>query len=142
MPRYFFERSAAFRAFFQAGSSCWPLLKAELELMPQEACSAPLLRGWFYARMGVPTYTVGELAFVRNAYAAPTPNVAVALVEETLGVWRHEFTSALTQVPHVWVGPGPRFIESLEELKNALSVASDRAVARFDAEGSFRLSGD
>jgi hypothetical protein len=143
MPKYFFERSAAFRAFFQAGSGCWPLLKAELELMPQGACPAPLLRDWFYARMSVPTYSIGELAFVRNAYAARTPSVVVAMVEEALGVWRHEFTSTLGQVPHTWVGPGPRSIESLEGLKNALCDASQKgAVARFDAEGGFRLSGD
>ena len=69
MPKYLFERSATFRAFFQVGSSCWPLLKAELELGPQAACPAPLLRGWFYARMSVPAYATGELVFVRNAYA-------------------------------------------------------------------------
>jgi len=82
--------------------------------MPQGACPAPLLRGWFYARMGVPTYTVGALAFVRRACAARTPNVVGTLLEEALGVWRHEFTSALTEVPHVWVGPGPGSIESLK----------------------------
>src|SRR6266850_1439073 len=67
----------SFRAFFQVGSSCWPLLKAELELGTQAGCPAPLLRGWFYARMSVPTYTVGQLVFVRNAYAARTTNVVV-----------------------------------------------------------------
>jgi len=141
MPKYLFERSATFRAFFQVGSSCWPLRKAELELVPQAGCPAPLLRGWFYARLSVPTYAIGELVFVRNAYAARTPSVVVTLVEEALGVWRHEFTSALAEVPHVWVGPGPRPIETLEELKKALSAASDGAVvARFSAEGGFRLS--
>ena len=65
----------------------------------------------------------------------------VALVEQALGEWRHEFTSALAEVPHVWVGPGPRLIENLEELKKALSAASDGAVvARFSAEGGFRFS--
>ena len=88
--------------------------------------------------MSVPTYAVGELVFVRNAYAARTPSVVVALVEEALGVWRHEFTSALAEVPHVWVGPGPRRIENLEELKKAPSSASDGAVvARFNAERGF-----
>ena len=141
MPKYLFERSATFRAFFQVGSSCWPLLKAELELGPQAACPAPLLRGWFYARMSVPTYAIGELVFVRNAVAARTPSVVIALVEQALGVWRYEFTSALAEVPHVWVGPGPRLIENLEELKKALSAASDGAVvARFSAEGGFRFS--
>jgi hypothetical protein len=85
MPKYLFERSATFRAFFRLGSSCWPLLKAELALRPQAGCPA-LLRGWFYARMSVPTYAVGELVFVRYAYAARTPSVVVALVEEALGV--------------------------------------------------------
>jgi hypothetical protein len=141
MPKYLFERSATFRAFFQVGSSCWPLRRAELELVLQAASPAPLLRGWFYARMSVPTYAIGELMFVRNAYAARTPSVVVALVEETLGVWRHEFTSALAEVPYVWIGPGPRLIENLEELKKALSAASDGAVvARFSAEGGFRFS--
>jgi hypothetical protein len=141
MPPYLFERSATFRAFFQVGSSCWPLLKAELELVPQAACPAPLLRGWFYARMSVPTYATGELVFVRNGYAARTPSVVVTLVEEALGVWRHEFTGGLAEVPHVWVGPGLRLIESLDELKKALSAASDDAVvARFNAEGGFRFS--
>jgi hypothetical protein len=139
MPKYVFERSEVFRAFFQTGSSCWPLLKAELELVLEAARPAPLLRGWFYARMSVPTYTVGDLTFARNAYQARTPSVVIALVEQALGVWRHEFTSALGEVPHVWFGPGPRLIESLQELKNALSVATDRAVARFNAEGGFRL---
>src|SRR5438046_3321249 len=32
-----------FRAFFQAGSSCWPLLKAELELGPQAGGPARLV---------------------------------------------------------------------------------------------------
>ena len=141
MPKYLFERSATFRAFFQVGSSCWPLLKAELELAPQAGCLAPLLRGWFYARMSVPTYAIGELVFVRNAVAARTPSVVVELVEQALGVCRYEFTSALAEVPHVWVGPGPRLIENLEELKKALSAASDGAVvARFSAEGGFRFS--
>ena len=139
MPKYLFERSATFRAFFRLGSSCWPLLKAELELVA--ASPALLLRGWFYARMSVPAYAIGELVFVRNAYAARTPSVVVALVEQALGVWRHEFTSALADVPHVWVGPGPRLIENLEELKKALSAASDgAAVARFSAEGGFRFA--
>src|SRR5207244_6265405 len=130
-----------FRAFFQVGSNCWPLLKAELDLGPQGGCPAPLLRGWFYARMSVPTYAIGELVFVRNVYAARTPSVVVALAEQALGVWRHEFPSALAEGPHVWVGPGPRLIENLEELKNALSTASDgAAVARFSAEGGFRFS--
>jgi hypothetical protein len=124
MPKYLFERSATFRAFFQVGSSGWPLLKAEIELVPQAGCPAPLLRGWFYARMSLPTYAVGTLAFVRDAFAARTPSVVVALVEEALGVWRHEFTSALAEVPHVWVGPGPRLIENLDELKKALSACS------------------
>jgi hypothetical protein len=106
----------------------------------QGACPAPLLRGWFYARMSVPTYTAGALAFVRHTDAARTPSVVIAMVEAALGVWRHEFTSALAEVPHIWVGPGPRSIESLQELKNALSGASDAAVARFDTEGGFRLS--
>jgi hypothetical protein len=141
MPKYLFERSASFRAFFRLGSSCWPLLKAELELGPPAGCPAPLLRGWFYARMSVPTYAIGELVFVRNSYAARTPSVVVTLAEQALGVWRHEFTSALAEVPHVWVGPGPRLIENLEELKKALSAASDGAVvARFSAEGGFRFS--
>jgi hypothetical protein len=141
MPKYLFERSATFRAFFQVGSSCWPLRKAELELVLQAASPAPLLRGWFYARMSVPTYAIGELMFVRNAYAARTPSVVVALVEQALGVWRHEFTSALAEVPHVWLGPGPRLIESLEDLKEVLSGASDGTiVARFNAEGGFRFS--
>ena len=101
----------------------------------------PLLRGWFYARMSVPTYAIGELVFVRNVYAARTPSVVVALAEQALGVWCHEFTSALAEVPHVWVGPGPRRIENLEELKKALSAASDGAVVtRFNAEGGFRCS--
>ena len=91
--------------------------------------------------MSVPTYAIGELVFARHAYAARTTNVVVALVEEALGVWRHEFTSALAGVPHVWVGPGPRLTESLEELKKVLSGASDGAVvARFNAEGGFRFS--
>ena len=91
--------------------------------------------------MSVPTYAIGELVFVRNAVAARTPSVVVALVEEALGVWRHEFTSALADVPHVWVGPGSRLTESLEELKKLLSGASDGAVvARFNAEGGFRFS--
>ena len=141
MPKYLFERSATFGAFFQLGSSCRPLRKAELELVPQAASPAPLLRGWFYARMSVPTYAIGELVFVRNAVAARTPSVVIALVEQALGVWRYEFTSALAEVPHVWVGPGPRLIENLEELKKALSAASDGAVvARFSAEGGFRFS--
>jgi hypothetical protein len=140
MPTYFFERSAAFRAFFQVGSSCWPLLKAELELVPQAGCPV-LLRGWFYAPMSVPTYAIGEFVFVRNAYAARTPSVVVALVEQALGVWRHEFTSALADVPHVWLGPGPRLIESLEDLKEVLSGAVDGAVVtRFNAEGGYRCS--
>jgi len=140
MPTYLFERSATFRAFFRLGSSCWPLLKAELALRPQAGCPA-LMRGWFYARMSVATYAVGELVFVRNAYAARTTNVVVALVEEALGVWRHEFTSALAEVPHVWLGPGPRLIESLEDLKEVLSGASDGTiVARFNAEGGFRFA--
>ena len=67
--------------------------------------------------------------------------MVVALVEQALSVWRHEFTSALAEVPHVWVGPGPRLIESLEELKKMLSGAADQAVvARFNAAGGFRFS--
>ena len=81
MPKYLFERSATFRAFFQVGSSCWPLLKAELELGPQGGCPAPLLRGWFYARMRAPAYAIGELLFVRNAYAARTPSVQTECVD-------------------------------------------------------------
>ena len=91
--------------------------------------------------MSAPAYAIGELLFVRNAYAARTPSVVVALAEQALGVWRHEFISGLAEVPHVWVGPGPRLIENLEELKKALSAASDGAVvARFSAEGGFRFS--
>jgi hypothetical protein len=35
MPKYLFERSATFRAFFHRGASCWPLLKAQVELLPR-----------------------------------------------------------------------------------------------------------
>ena len=67
--------------------------------------------------------------------------MVVALAEQALGVWRHEFTSALAEGPHVWVGPGPRLIENLEELKKVLSGASDgAALARFNAEGGFRFA--
>jgi hypothetical protein len=123
------------------GSSCWPLLKAEIELLPQPGFAA-LLRGWFYGRMCVPTYAIGELVFVRDACTAQTPPVAVALAEEVLGVWRHEFTSALNQVPPVWTGPSVPAgaqVKSLEELKKLLGGLEGAALASFDAEGGFRL---
>jgi hypothetical protein len=141
MPKYLFERSATFRAFFHRGASCWPLLKAQVELLPRPGGHA-LLRGWFYSRMSVPTCAVGELAFVRDGYTARTPLLAVALVKEVLGVWRHEFTSALTEVPYVWTGPpvpeGAR-VASLAELKDLLGSLDGVDIACFDAEGGFRL---
>jgi hypothetical protein len=143
MPKYHFERSSTLRAFFRVGSSCWPLLKTEIELLPQPGF-APLLRGWFYGRMCVPTYAIGELVFVRDAYTARTPHVAVALVEEVLGIWRHEFTSALNQVPHVWTGPSVPAgaqVESLEELKKLLGGLDGAAVADVAAVAVFRDHG-
>jgi hypothetical protein len=80
MPKYHFERSSTFRAFFQVGSSCWPLLKAEIELLPQPGFAA-FLRGWFFGRMCVPTYAIGELVFVRDGYASISPRLtSVALM--------------------------------------------------------------
>jgi hypothetical protein len=141
MPKYLFERSATFRAFFHMGASCWPLLKAQVELLPRPD-GAALLRGWFYSRTSVPTGAVGEPAFVRHGYRARTPHVMVALAEEVLGVWRREFTSALTDVPPVWTGPSApegAQVASLAELKNLLGSLDGADIACFDAEGGFRL---
>ena len=65
MPKYFFERSETFRRFFQAASRCWPLLKAEIELLPQAKDAVPCVRGWFDAPLPVPLRTVGKLQFDR-----------------------------------------------------------------------------
>jgi len=72
---------------------------------------------------------IGELCVrSRNAYAARTPSVVVAAGGGALEYGGMIFTSGLAEVPHVWVGRGPRLIESLEDLKKALSAASDGAV--------------
>jgi len=83
---------------------------------------------------------IGELVFVRNAYAARTPSVVVALVEEALGVWRHEFTSVWRK-SRTSGRTGAATVESLEDLKKALSAASDGAVvAALQRRRGFRHS--
>jgi hypothetical protein len=82
------------------------------------------------------------LAFVRTHVAGHTRSVVVPLVEQVLGVWRHELTSALAEVPPIWTGPtifaGPRG-DSLEDPKRLLAGGRDATVARFNAEGSFHF---
>jgi hypothetical protein len=137
MPKFFFERSETFRGFFQAASSCWPLLKAEIELLPQAKDAVPCLRGWFDAPLPVPLRTVGELQFIHGARGGHTPPLSVTLVHEALGVWRHEFTSVLAPPP--WTGADlvkAVAVENLEELKEFLVVGlGDTPAARFNAEG-------
>ena len=137
MPKFFFERSETFRGFFQATSSCWPLLKAEIELLPQAKDAVPCLRGWFDAPLPVPLRTVGELQFIRGARGGRTPTISVVLVHEALEVWRHQFTSILAA--QLWTGADlveRVAAENLEELKEFLVAGlGDMPAARFNAEG-------
>ena len=141
---YLFEHSAGFHAWFRSGLRLWPLRTAQLELLPRTS-PALLLRGWFFTTTAVPCNTVGDLVFVRDVPVGHIPQVAVVLAEQALGLWRHEFTTALEELAYRWTGPG--MIDSLEALKKLLGGGSadggtGACVARFDAQGGWRWSGE